>query len=190
MLELVLKQKNVNFKTRVGIKTVVSLLVIILAIVLPQIVHIFAGATGGVLFLPMYLPILLGGCLLGAYWGVGIGIIAPILSFLFTSLLGNPMPIAIRLPYMVFELGIFGLVSGLFSKLIFRNKWFVYPAIICAIIFGRLAFLGLAFIFQNISTIQGTMAWNQILSGYAGVIIQIVVLPLIIFALLKLLKKD
>lgn len=190
MLDLVLSQRNVSAKFKISIKTLVSILVIVMAVALPQFVHIFAGPTGGVTFLPMYLPVILGGCLLGTYWGLGVGIISPMASFLITSLMGNPMPIAARLPYMVMELAIFGLISGLFSKRIFKNKWMVYPAVVSAILLGRLSFLAVSFIFQSVSTIKGNIVWNQILNGYWGIIIQIIAVPVIVILLLKLLKKE
>ena len=190
MLDLVLSQRKVSTKLKISIQTLVSALIVILSVALPQFVHIFAGTTGGVMYLPMYLPVILGGCLLGAYWGLGIGVISPIVSFLFTSLMGNPMPIIVRLPYMIMELGIFGLVSGLFSKKIFANKWMVYPAIISSVLLGRLSFLAMSFIFQGISPIKGNAVWNQILSGYMGIVIQIVLVPLIVILLLRLLKKE
>ena len=190
MLDLVLSQRNVNIKLKISIQTLVSIFVVVLSVALPQFVHIFAGATGGVTYLPMYLPVILGGCLLGASWGLGIGIMSPIVSFLFTSLMGNPMPIATRLPYMVMELAIFGLISGLFSRKIHANKWMVYPAVISAILVGRLSFLVVAFIFQSISPIKGAAVWEQILNGYFGILIQLAIVPAIIILLRHLLKKD
>lgn len=190
MLDLVLSQRNINTKVKISIQALVSILVVLLAVGLPQFVHIFAGSAGGVTYLPMYLPVILGGCLLGAYWGLGVGIMSPLVSFLLTSLMGNPMPIAARLPYMIMELAIFGLVSGLFSKKIFENKWMVYPAVISAILLGRLSFLAISFIFQSVSVVKGSAVWTQILNGYMGVLIQLAVVPVIVMVLRHLLKKD
>ncbi|MCH5172007.1 MAG: hypothetical protein J1F31_04210 [Erysipelotrichales bacterium] len=190
MLDLVLSQRNVSTKVKISIKTLVSVLVVILSVALPQFVHIFAGSAGGVTYLPMYLPVIIGGCLLGAYWGLGVGIMSPLTSYLITSLMGNPMPIAARLPYMIVELAIFGLVSGLFSKKIFENKWMAYPAVISAILAGRLSFLAISFIFQSVSSIKGNLVWNQILNGYWGIIIQLIVVPVVVILLVKLLKKE
>ncbi|MCH5180782.1 MAG: hypothetical protein J1F32_06185 [Erysipelotrichales bacterium] len=190
MLDLVLSQRNINTKVKISIQALVSILVVLLAVALPQFVHIFAGSAGGVTYLPMYLPVILGGCLLGAYWGLGVGIMSPLVSFLLTSLMENPMPIAARLPYMIMELAIFGLVSGLFSKKIFENKWIVYPAVISAILLGRLSFLAISFIFQSVSVVKGNAVWTQILNGYMGVLIQLAVVPVIVTILRHLLKKD
>lgn len=189
MLNQILVQRNVSTKVKVSIHTLVSILIVAMSVALPQFVHIFAGSTGGVTYLPMYLPVIIGGCLLGAYWGLGVGIMAPITSFLITSMMGNPMPIATRLPYMILELAIFGLVSGLFSKYIFKNKLMAYPAVISAVLAGRLSFLGITFIFQNISSLKANVVFNQIQTGYIGVILILLVAPLTIILLAHLLTK-
>jgi hypothetical protein len=61
----------------------------------------------------MYLPVLLGGCLLGWRWALAVGVLSPVVSFLITSLAGAPMPALPRLPFMMAELAVFALVSGL-----------------------------------------------------------------------------
>ena len=116
MLESVLERKNASFKVKITVKTVVSAAIIALAVILPQLIHIAFGASGGARWLPMYLPVLLGGCLLGWQWGLGVGLLSPIVSYLITLATGSPMPVAMRLPYMAVELGVFAAVSGLFSQ--------------------------------------------------------------------------
>ena len=66
MLENALTKKGYSLKLKITIKSLVSLGIIALAVALPQIVHAILGAPGGVQWLPMYLPVLLGGCLLGS----------------------------------------------------------------------------------------------------------------------------
>lgn len=69
MIETVLSRKNVELRLKITVKTLISAGVIALAVILPQIVHIAAGAEGGMRWLPMYLPVLLGGCLWGGVGG-------------------------------------------------------------------------------------------------------------------------
>ena len=68
MLESILTQRNVKTKTKIAIKSIVTVGIIALAVGLPQLVHLVAGAQGGMIWLPMYLPVLIGGCLLGKWW--------------------------------------------------------------------------------------------------------------------------
>lgn len=98
MIEAILTRANATRKVRITVKTLTVLTVVILAVALPQLVHLAVGAAGGVTWLPMYLPVLLGGCLLGARWGLIAGIASPVVSFLLTSLTGNAMPAAAACP--------------------------------------------------------------------------------------------
>ena len=190
MIETILQRKNAKAGVKISVKAAVAVLVIALAVALPQIVHLIAGAPGGVKWLPMYAPILLGGCLLGFKWGLGVGIVAPIVSFAITSALGSAMPAAARLPYMIAELAVFAAVSGAFSKLIVRNAWTAFPAVLLAEVAGRLVFLTLAAIFQGVSSLDAATVWSQIQSGLLGMVLQAVVVPAIVIALRAALLSD
>ena len=58
MIESVLTRKNVNVKTKITVKSLLAAGIVALAVLLPQLVHIAAGAQGGAQWLPMYLPVL------------------------------------------------------------------------------------------------------------------------------------
>ena len=160
-----------------------------LAVVLPQLVHLVAGAQGGMQWLPMYLPVLLGGCLLGWCWGLGVGILSPLVSFCITSLAGNAMPAAARLPYMMAELAVFAAVSGLFSAKIAENGWMAFPAVLLAAVSGRLLFLLLAAVFGGVSPLTAAAAWQQIQTGLSGLVLQAVLVPFLVMGLGRLLKR-
>ena len=96
MIENILTNKQASLRVKLTVKTLISTAIIILAVVLPQIAHAAAGAQAGITLLPMYLPVLLGGCLLGPVWGLGVGVLSPLASFLITSALGTPMPAAAK----------------------------------------------------------------------------------------------
>lgn len=63
MLENVLESKGYSLKIKLTVKGALSVMLVALAVGLPQLVHLAAGQAGGVAWLPMYLPVLLGGCL-------------------------------------------------------------------------------------------------------------------------------
>ncbi len=190
MIESVLARHNVKPGVKIAVKTLISAGVIALAVILPQIVHLFAGAQGGVQWLPMYLPVLLGGCLLGWRWGLGVGLLSPLVSFAFTSLAGNAMPAAARLPYMMAELAAFAVVSGLFSEKIARNGWMAFPAVLLAQVSGRLFFLALAAAFQGVSSLSAAVVWSQIQAGLLGLVLQAVVVPFLVMGLRALMNRD
>ncbi len=190
MINSVLTRNNASAKMQVTVKSLVFLGVVILAVLLPQIVHLVLGAPGGVQWLPMYLPVLMGGCLLGSEWGLLVGVISPIFSFLLTYLMNNPMPAAARLPFMVLELAVFASVAGTFSKLIMKNKWFSFLAVISAEVIGRLVFLGAVAVFQNVSVLKFQLALAQVKAGLVGLSLQAIAVPIIIIVLRNLMLKD
>ena len=191
MLENVLTKQNATTRKKLTLNAVLSVGLIALAVVLPQIVHIALGQPGGVQLLPMYLPVLIGGCLLGWKWALAVGVLSPVVSFAITSLMGNPMPALPRLPFMMAELAVFALVSGLFSKRIYENGLWAFPAVILAQLSGRAVFLGLVAIFQSVAPFSVEMIWGQICAGWPGLLIQAIVVPLLIIAIRAILvKKD
>lgn len=190
MIESVLTRMNVNVRLKITVKALLSAAVVALAVLLPQAVHLAAGAAGGVRWLPMYLPVLLGGCLLGWRWGLGVGVLSPVVSFALTSALGEAMPAAARLPYMAAELAVFAAVSGLFSKKIAENGWMAFPAVLLAQVSGRAAFLALAAIFQGVAPLTAAAAWAQIQTGLLGLVLQAVLVPFLVMGARALMLRD
>lgn len=190
MLENILVQSNATVKSKITVKTLTSVGLIALAVIMPQIVHLALGQPGGVQLLPMYLPVLIGGCLLGWRWAIVVGALSPVVSFAITSLFGEAMPALPRLPFMVAELAVFAVVSGLFSKKIYENGLWAFPAVILAQLSGRAVFLGLVAIFQSVAPFTVEMIWSQILTGWVGLAIQAVLVPLLIIGIRAILVKD
>ena len=190
MIESVLTKHSAKVSTKITVKSLISVGIVALAVLLPQLVHLVAGASGGVQWLPRYLPVLLGGCLLGWKWGLGVGVLSPLVSFAITSRAGNAMPAAGRLPYMMAELAAFAAVSGLFSKRIAANGWMAFPAVLLAQVSGRAVFLALAAIFQGVSALSAAAVWSQIQAGLLGMVLQAVLVPVIVMGLRALLLRD
>lgn len=190
MFETALERKNIKFGVKITVKALISAGVIALAVILPQLVHLFSGAAGGAKWLPMYLPVLIGGCLLGWRWGLGVGVLSPVVSFLITSMTGNAMPAASRLPYMIAELAVFAVVSGVFSKKISENLWLAFPAVLLAQVSGRAVFLIAAAIFQSIAPLSAAAVWSQIQTGLLGLVLQAVLVPFIVMGFGVLLGRD
>lgn len=190
MIENVLTLKNASVKMKITVRTLVSLGIIALAVVLPQVFHLAIGGASGMTYLPMYLPVLIGGCLLGAWWGLGVGIASPVVSFLITLAFGSPMPALARLPFMAAELAAMAAVTGAFSGAIAKNGWMAFPAVLLALVGGRLFFLALVAIFQSVSSLGVAMIRAQIKTGLVGLVLWTVVAPFIVMGLKKLIVKD
>lgn len=190
MFENALTQRSVGASKKITLKALLSACLIALAVILPQIVHIALGQPGGVQLLPMYLPVLVGGCLLGSRWALAVGVLSPVVSFAVTSLFSQPMPALPRLPFMIAELAVFAVVSGLFTNKIAKSGLWAFPAVISAQIAGRLAFLGLVAAFQGVAPFTVPVIWGQIQAGLIGLAIQAVLVPLLVIAIRALLIKD
>lgn len=190
MIENALRSRQVSFKLGITVKALISAGTVALAVLLPQLAHLALGEQAGMRFLPMYLPVLLGGCLLGWQWGLGIGLLSPLVSYLITSAAGAPMPALARLPFMMAELAVFAVVCGVFSDKIAKNGLMAFPAVLLAQLGGRSVFLLSAAAFSGVSPLNAAMVWGQIQTGFAGLLIQAVLAPVIIIGLKALMDKS
>lgn len=190
MIDSILSTKGFSKGYKITVKSLIGAFIVILSVALPQFVHLIYGAAGGVTWLPMYLPVLIGGCLLGVQYGMAIGLLSPIASFLFTSAFLTPMPALARLPFMMVELAVFGAIAGAFSKKIAQNGLYAFPAVLLAEICGRGIFLALTAILQNVTALSLTAVIAQIKTGLVGLFAQAILVPVIVTALRAMLVKS
>lgn len=190
MIENALRSRQVSFKLGITVKALISAGTVALAVLLPQLAHLALGEQAGMRFLPMYLPVLLGGCLLGWQWGLGIGLLSPLVSYLITAAAGSPMPALARLPFMMAELAVFAVVCGVFGDKIAKNGLMAFPAVLLAQLGGRSVFLLSAAAFSGVSPLNAAMVWSQIQTGFAGLLIQAVLAPVIIIGLKAFMDKS
>lgn len=184
MLNAYLYGKKTSVK--LTIKGALAFFCVALSVALPQIAHAAGGASAGATYLPMYGPVLLAGCLLGWSWGLGTGIIAPVVSFGLTSLtLGSAMPAAARLPLMIAELAVFGAVGGLFSKPVGKNALYAFPAVLCAQLAGRAVYV----IYNLIAGVSPASVFASVAAGLPGTYIQLILIPAIAIILSYALGK-
>ena len=190
MIEKALSAKQLTLGKKVSVKAALTLAVIAMAVILPQIVHLAVGAEGGVKLLPMYLPVIIGGCLLGRTWGLALGMLSPLASFLITTAMGSPMPLAARLPFMMAELAMFAIIAGLFSEKMSDNWLWSVPAVILSQISGRALFVALIVFTEKNTVFNTNMILSQIKMGIPGIIAQIIIVPVFVLVVNKLLKND
>ena len=149
-----------------------------LAVLLPIGFHQL-GASGRI-FLPMHIPPLLAGFLLGPASGMIVGVLAPGLSHLLTG-----MPPTYAVPLMSLELPMYGLVAGMAYKRLGIN---IYISLILAMIVGRIMFgLGLfglgLFIDLPYTAAKFFSTGGAIVSGLPGIAVQIIAIPILVAAL-------
>ena len=185
MLDLVLTKKSFAFKMTV--KATVSVLLVALAFVLPQIVHAIGGAEAGSTLMPMYAPALLAGLLLGWQWGLAVGVASPLASFAFTTLaLGTAMPALSRLPYMILEIGVYGLISGLFSTRVQKTPALAFPVVIGAQLSGRAVYL----VYNLIAGRDFSTLLSSIQSSLVGLYLQAIIVPAAAIVLCLIMKHE
>lgn len=158
---------------------VISGLLLAIGILIPSIFH-GAGISGRI-FLPMHIPVLLGGFLLPPMYAILLGILTPILNNLVT---GMP-PVFPMMVIMIFELAAYGLVASLTYR---KFKLPMLVSLIISMLVGRLVVggvvYGLVVLFAQkmdpIVFVQG-----GIVTGLPGIIIQIVLIPLLMLSINK-----
>jgi len=161
-------------------KMVLSGLFIALGLTLPFLTAQIPSI--GSKLLPMHIPVLLGGFILGWPCGLVIGLIVPLLR---SILFGMPpmFPTAIA---MSFELASYGLVAGLLYKLLPKKNIFIYITLIISMICGRIVWGTVSIFLYGLSGTAFT--WKIFMAGafinaIPGIIIQVIIIPIILIAL-------
>ena len=129
------------------------------------------------------LPVLLGGFILGPWFGALVGVLSPLVSSLLTA-----MPALARLPFMMIELAVYGLVSGLMYNTFKFNKkkMGTYISLLTAMLCGRIVYAISLFVAVNLMGIQcggPIAAVTATVSGVPGIIIQVLIIPPVVYAL-------
>ena len=160
---------------------VLTAMFIALGVVLPQAFHAIPNA--GSVFLPMHIPVLMSGFVVGPLFRLICGVATPLLSHLIFG-----MPPAPVLPGMLCELAVYGLMTGLLSRLIkIKNVTAkTYIVLILAMLAGRLTYGVLnALVFKAGS--YSMQAWTSaaFITALPGIVIQLILIPVLIVRLKK-----
>lgn len=182
--EKVLEKRRISVKTQV----LASAAAIVGAAVIPQLFHALGAVSGlgmslGEIFLPMHLPIIIVGLLAGPYAGAASGLIGPLASFAVSGMPGISM-----LPFMMIELCIYGLVSGLLRG----SKMPVIAKVLAAQLAGRAvrAAAVLIAVYGFGSGIASASIWTSVSKGLFGLVLQWTFIPLIIYRIENAEKNE
>lgn len=132
---------------------------------------------------PMHLPVLLAGFLCGPWWALVTGLAAPLLRNLLFS-----MPPLLTAIAMSFELGTYGVVSGLLYRRLPKNLAGIYISLITAMITGRIVW---GIVRVAMTGMAGeAFTWAMFLAGafttaIPGIIIQLILIPVLVTAIRK-----
>ena len=150
-----------------------------LGLIIPFVTSHGIGLPGNVL-LPMHLPVLLTGYLLGPSAGLLLGIITPVLSGILTG-----MPPIFLMPIMAIELGLYGMFTGLFYH---KLKLNVFTSLVLSLILGKIGYGLTLFVLINLFNLTMFTKTSTVVAaavtGLPGIIIQLILIPVLV----KLLK--
>lgn len=148
------------------------------AVYTPAIIHFFGGSSAGQKFLPMPFFVLLAGIILGWRAGLATAVAAPIVSFLISG-----MPAMEILPFIMFQLAVLGIISGML-----RNKKNIFIVLAGSMAFSWVT-IGIAlFIFSKINTMN--YVFSGIKSGLFGIILELALIPIILVIINKYLFRE
>jgi LytS/YehU family sensor histidine kinase len=142
----------------------------------------------GAMLCPMHIPVILCGYICGGPWGLVVGFIAPLLR---SFILGMPklFPTAVA---MAFELGAYGLMSGVLHRVLPKKKAYIYLSLIISMITGRLlwGFVQLCIVGFDVSRFSLAAFWaGAVANAVPGIIIQLVFVPVLVMVLESFMKK-
>lgn len=167
---------NERFTTR---DLILAGVLLALGLVIPMIFH--GVGIMGTVFLPMHIPVLIGGLLISPVLALILGMITPLLN---STLTGMP-PIFPMAVIMMFELGAYGLTASLATR---KLKLSSIPALILSMIVGRAVAGITVFVLSSYFGVQMNALMfikGGIITGFPGIVIQLILIPSLMYALSK-----
>lgn len=160
-------------------KLIIAGLLLALGIIIATIFHL-TGVPGKV-FLPMHIPVLIGGFLLPPHLALLLGMLTPLLSSLISGM-PDLFPMGV---IMIFELGIYGLVASLTYR---QLKLPTIISLIISMLAGRVMAGLVVFILATFFAMQAdpmVFVIGAVSTGLPGIIIQIILIPSLIYSIVK-----
>ena len=166
-----------------------TVLAIVAAVAVPQFFHWLgivsgAGKAPGVAFSPMHLPIILVGFLAGPYAGLISGLLGPVVAHCMSG-----MPNAMQLPFMMVELAGYGLSAGLLRSIRLPLVVKTLAALIAGRVFRMIVCI-IAFYMLGNEKMRPLGIWMSIPRVLPGIVLQLVLIPLIVFRVENRGKAD
>lgn len=171
---LTLSKRKLSIKAQ----TIGAIAAIVSAVALPQMIHMVGAATGhgtalGEMLLPMHLPVIFAGLLVGPYAAGIAGLLSPLISFGITG-----MPTAAMLPFMMIELAMYGVCAGVLKD---RDISDIAKVLITQIVGRTVRAVAILIGFYGLGTVVApAVILTSIKIGFVGIVIQLLVIPFIV----------
>jgi thiamine transporter ThiT len=168
-------------------KIIIASSCIAVAIVFAAVVHLVGGQPLGKIISPMHIPVFICGLILGWKYGLLVGILTPLVSYMFR---GIP-PILPTGLGMCLELGTYGFISGLISeKVRFSNKSLlnIYLALIIGMLLGKIVYGLYCTIYFPLNSIPWSFKLfitSLFVEPFIGIIIQLYSIPFVVYGIKK-----
>ena len=161
-------------------KICVTAIMIALCSILPVMFHM-AGL--GSTFAPMHIPVLLCGLICGSWFGLGCGVIGPVISSLLTGMPGPTVMVS-----MVPELMTYGVITGLLMRFVRTGKFSadVYISLTAAMLAGRIvAGIAKALFYMGTGTPYSLSLWisGHFVTALPGIACHLILIPILMMAL-------
>jgi hypothetical protein len=155
-----------------------------LGLLLPVGFH--ALGWGGKIFLPMHLPLVVAGFLVGPGTAASLGLLVPLLSSALTGMPPLAPPIA---PLMSLELMAKGAAASLLYRRLALPMWFVLPValIVDWAVLGAAAYAAAGFF--GITAGAMKYVWAAIVLSWPGTVLQLIGVPLGVAAIERRLPR-
>ena len=163
-------------------KLVLSAMMLSLALVLP----FFTGQIPeiGNMLLPMHLPVLLAGFVVGGPSAMMVGAVAPVLR----SIIWGMPPMFPKAVGMAFELATYGLVSGLVYAKSKKDTKSIFISLVIAMLAGRVVWGVVTWFLFGMTGKSFTAAIfiaEAFVNAIPGIILQLILVPLLVTAIKK-----
>lgn len=177
-------------KTFNTLNIVTTAMLCAMGIIVALTLHSLGSREIAVWFSPMHLTVFLSGILCGQWLGLICGVLSPLMSNLSTG--GAMPPFPAQLIPMIVELAVYGFLSGLLRNVFLKNpktnKFSSILALVISMVAGRIP---AAFVSAIFAATKGeayfVALWTSLLgkftSTWPGIIVQLVLIPAIMFAL-------
>lgn len=145
--------------------------------------------TIGQMLLPMHIPVLLCGLIVGWEYGLAVGFFLPLVRSIF---FGMPamFPNAVS---MAFELATYGFVSGVVYRRVQHTLPMMFATLLSAMVAGRLVWGAVRFILAGLTGSSFPLSAflsGALLTAVPGILAQLILIPLIVNALTKAKRID
>lgn len=180
-------------KTFNTLNIVTTAMLCAMCVAVSAIFHYAGWGSVGALISPMHLPVFLAGILCGPWLGLICGAVSPTMSFFVSGAVNPRFPD--RLIPMIVELAVYGFLSGMLRYVFLKNpktnKFSSVLALVISMVAGRVISAFVSAIFMTLVVTNkvsyfanlGISMAGKFTSTWAGIIIQLVLIPAILFAL-------